>query len=139
MSGCADDYYQNGDLDFDGTPYYPEWPTGPNPTSKFPGSFVQNLPTTGGAQYSKFFLQSDIALSESTCQSDTTGCTVPPSGPGDFYPYWTRVTSTAVATRAARSSLATSAAAPGSTTSEAMRSTAQTCRRPSATRSSRDR
>ncbi len=23
-----------------------------------------------------------------------TGCTVPPSGPGDFYPYWTRVTST---------------------------------------------
>jgi len=94
MTGCADDYFQNGDLDFDGTPYYPEWPTGPNPTSKFPGSFVQNLPTTGGAQYSKFFLQTDLALSESTCQTTTVGCTVPPAGPGDFYPYWTRVTST---------------------------------------------
>ncbi len=62
-----DDYYQNGDLDFDGTSYWPEWPTGPQPTAKFPGSFVQSLPTTGRAQYSQFFLQTDTALSESTC------------------------------------------------------------------------
>jgi hypothetical protein len=94
MSGCEDNYYQNGDLDFDGTPYYPEWPTGPNPTSKFPGSFVQSLPTTGGAQYSKFFMQTDIALSESTCTATGAGCSVPPAGPGGFYPYWTRVTTT---------------------------------------------
>ncbi len=91
MTGCMDDYAQNGDLDFDGTPYWPEWPTGSTPTALFPGSFVQKLPTTGGAQYSSFFIQTDIALSESTCQADTTGCTVPPNGPGQFYPYWTRV------------------------------------------------
>ena len=91
-TGCMDNYAQNGDLDFDGTPYWPEWPTGATATT-FPGSFVQQLPTTGGAQYSDFFIQTDVALSESTCQSNTTGCTVPPTGPGDFYPYWTRVSS----------------------------------------------
>jgi len=93
MTGCADNLYQNGDLNFDGTPYYPEWPTGSQPTTTLPGSFVQKLPTTGGSQYSQFFMQTDVALSESTCQADTTGCTVPPTGPGDFYPYWTRVSS----------------------------------------------
>ena len=78
MTGCLDNYYQNGDLDFDGTPYWPEWPTGPNPTAKFPGSFVQQLPTTSGAQYSQFFLQTDLALSESTCEASGIGCAVPP-------------------------------------------------------------
>ena len=92
-TGCEDDLFQNGDLDFDGTPYYPEWPVGPNPTRQFPGSFVEQLPTTsGGAQYSQFFTQTDIALSESTCSgTSTVGCTVPPQGPGGFYPYWSRV------------------------------------------------
>jgi hypothetical protein len=41
-------------------------------------------------------MQTDIALSESTCLGNTlpggggtsTGCTVPPQGPGGFYPYW---------------------------------------------------
>jgi hypothetical protein len=94
LTGCEDDVYQNGDLDFDGTPYYPEWPTGPAPTAKFPGSFVEDLPTTSGGQYSQFFMQTDIALSESSCSGTTTSdCTVPPSGPGGFYPYWSRVTS----------------------------------------------
>jgi hypothetical protein len=94
MAGCLADYYQNGDLDFDGSSYWPEWPTGSQPTAKFPGSFVQDLPTTdGGAQYAQFFLQTDTALSESTCQANGTGCAVPaPISPGKFYPYWTRVT-----------------------------------------------
>jgi hypothetical protein len=39
------------------------------------------------------FMQTDLALSESTCQLSGV-CTVPPPGPGDFYPYWTRVTTT---------------------------------------------
>ena len=40
-------------------------------------------------------MQTDIALSESTCSgtTSTAGCSVPPAGPGDFYPYWSRVTS----------------------------------------------
>ena len=46
-------------------------------------------PTTRGRQYSQFFFQTDIALSESTCTSTTlSGCTVPPQGPGGFYPFW---------------------------------------------------
>jgi hypothetical protein len=93
-TGCQDDLFQNGDLDFDGTPYYAEWPVGPQPTSKFPGSFVEQLPTSRGAPYRQFFIQTDIALSESTCSGTTTaGCNVPPGGPGDFYPYWSRATS----------------------------------------------
>jgi hypothetical protein len=93
-TGCTDELYENGDLDFDGSPYWPEWPTGSQPTHSLPGSFVEALPTTGGRQYRAFFMQTDIALSESSCSGTTTaGCTVPPAGPGDFYPYWSRVTS----------------------------------------------
>ncbi len=93
-TGCTDELYENGDLDFDGSPYWPEWPTGSQPTGRLPGSFVEDLPTTNGRQYGAFFMQTDIALSESTCSGTTTaGCTVPPSGPGDFYPYWSRVNS----------------------------------------------
>jgi hypothetical protein len=92
MSGCFDDYAQNGDLDYDGTSYYADYPTSATPTATLPGSFVQQLPTTGGAQYTSYFDQTDAALSETTCSAgSTTGCTVPPQGPGGFYPYWSRV------------------------------------------------
>jgi len=94
VSGCEDNFYQNGDLDFDGTSYWPDWPTGPSPTATLPGSFVQQLPTTNGAQYSQFFLQTDTALSESTCDAGGQGCAIPaPVSPGKFYPYWSRVSS----------------------------------------------
>jgi hypothetical protein len=87
-TGCQDNVFQNGDLDFDGSPYWTEWPTSTT-AGKYPGSFVDWMPTTKSSQYSQFFLQTDIALSESTCTSSTlSGCTVPPQGPGNFYPYW---------------------------------------------------
>ncbi|MGH2856956.1 MAG: hypothetical protein ACRDMJ_05670 [Solirubrobacteraceae bacterium] len=93
-TGCQDNTFQNGDLDFDGTPYWPEWPTGASVTPTLPGSFVQQLPSSGGAPYQQFFIQTDVALSESTCSATTTaGCSVPPAGPGQFYPYWSRVSS----------------------------------------------
>lgn len=96
VAGCLDDFAQNGDLDFDGSSYWPEWPTGSQPTATLPGSFVQQLPTSGGKQYQQFFMQTDTALSESTCQANGTGCAVPPpNAPGAFYPYWTRVTTPA--------------------------------------------
>jgi hypothetical protein len=92
MTGCFDNWQQNGDLDYDGTPYYADWPTGAAPTAKLPGSFVESLPTSGGVSYPKYFVQTDAALSETTCSPTTTsGCTVPPQGPGGFYPYWSRV------------------------------------------------
>lgn len=96
VTGCLDFITQNGDLDFDGSGYWPEWPTGPAPTSTFPGSFVQALPSTAGRQYPGFFIQTDAALSESTCASvdSSRGCAIPPpNAPGRFYPYWSRASS----------------------------------------------
>jgi hypothetical protein len=91
-TGCLATFFQNGDLDFDGSPYWTEWPTSTTPGT-YPGSFVENLPTTAGSQYAQFFFQTDLALSESTCPGEGPGCAVPPpNAPGQFYPYWTRVT-----------------------------------------------
>jgi len=103
MTGCQDTIFQNGDLDFDGSPYWPEWPTSLQPT-KYPGSFLELFPTTNGQQYTQFFFQTDIALSEQTCGGNSlttappgtptaAGCTVPPQGPGGFYPYWSQTQS----------------------------------------------
>jgi hypothetical protein len=93
VTGCVASFAQNGDLDFDGTPYWADWPTGTRPTSNLAGSFVQSLPTTSGSQYPQFQIQTDVALSESTCKtSNTNGCGVPPpKSPGQFYPFWSRV------------------------------------------------
>jgi len=89
VSHCQDNIFENGDLDFDGTPYWKEWPTGLLP-ARNPSSFFEQFPTSNGRQYSQFFFQTDVALSESTCTPSTlSGCTVPPQGPGGFYPYWT--------------------------------------------------
>jgi len=102
IANCQDNVQQNGDLDFNGTPYRTEWPTSAKPTSLYPSSFVQSLPSTNGRQYAKWYIQTDVALSESTCQMSSTGtvtgCAVPPSGtevdtPSHtaFYPYWSEV------------------------------------------------
>jgi hypothetical protein len=94
VTGCLDELTQNGDLDFEGSPYWPDWPTSTTPGT-FPGAIVQSLPTTAGSQYSQYMIQTDTALSESTCSStSTTGCAIPPpTAPGQFYPYWSRVSS----------------------------------------------
>ncbi len=93
MTGCEDNLYQNGDLDFDGSPYWKEWPTASTRTSSLPASFVQSRPTSAGHQYAQFLFQTDVALSEYTCSSAApTGCGAPPpSAPGHFYPYWSQV------------------------------------------------
>ncbi len=89
VTGCDEDFTQNGDLDFDGTPYWPDWPNSTTP-NRFPSPFLQHAPITmGGANYPQFQFQTDAALSESTC-TGTSGCVVPPpNAPGAFYPYWT--------------------------------------------------
>jgi len=91
-TGCLD-FFSGGDIDFDGTSYWPDWPTGVSPTATTPGSFVQSAPTSNGHAYPQSFFQTDVALSESTCGDNIGGCTVPPSGPGNFYPYWSTITS----------------------------------------------
>jgi hypothetical protein len=102
LTGCQDNYFQNGDLDFDGTPYYRgEWPVSTKTTQRLPSSFVESLPESEGQQYGAFFFQTDIALSElnSNCgTTDPAGCTVPPDGPGHFYPYWSEADHNGVCT-----------------------------------------
>ena len=90
VTGC-DVFYSGGDTDFDGTPYWKDWPTSTTPNT-FPATFAQQAPTTkNGAGYTQFQFQTDVALSEPTCPGSGTGCGVPPpSAPGAFYPYWTR-------------------------------------------------
>jgi hypothetical protein len=91
VTGCEQFYTQNGDLDFDGTPYWADWPDSTKPDT-FPSTFLESAPTTvGGANYSQFQFQTDVALSESTCAGPAgPGCAVPPpNAPGAFYPYWT--------------------------------------------------
>jgi hypothetical protein len=88
MTGCLDEL-NGGDIDFDGTSYWPDWPTGTSgsPTATTPGTFVQSAPLSSGQKYPQSFFQTDVALSEQPCAEDGM-CTVPPQGPGNFYPYW---------------------------------------------------
>ena len=89
-----DNWFQNGDLDFDGNPYWRDWPNSTRPDT-FPSTFLESPPTSHGAGYSQFQIQTDSDLSESTCEfPDTSGCAVPPPrAPGKFYPYWTLTSS----------------------------------------------
>jgi hypothetical protein len=85
---CAQNRFENGDLDFDGISYRgTSWPNGsPNvPTSaRFAGPF-----TVGGATYPQIQFESDAPGSEFLCNLATQfNCQVPPLG-ARFYPFWT--------------------------------------------------
>jgi hypothetical protein len=90
VTGCAD--FAAGDVDFDGTSYWPDWPdqTAPN---EFPSPFLQRQPSSDGEPYSDFQFQTDAVASEASCQPSGAGCAVPaPGSPGNFYPHWTLAT-----------------------------------------------
>jgi hypothetical protein len=92
VTGCLDNFTQNGDLDFDGTDYYPDFPNSLKP-GPFPSPFLQQQPTTRGARYSGIQFETDAPASEiNTCvPQNPQGCAVPPpNGPGHFYPYYTQ-------------------------------------------------
>ena len=98
VAGCLS-LFGGGDIDFDGTSYRTDWPTGASPTLNTPSAFAQSMPTSGGAGYPQEMFQTDTALSESTCGPSGTGCTVPPTGPEvdqpgntSFYPFWSVAT-----------------------------------------------
>ena len=91
VTGCLAGLFQNGDLDYDGTSYYPDWPNSLAP-GPFPSPFRQLSPTTQGRQYPNMQFQTNAPASDTIdCPAPGPGCKVPlPTGPGHFYPYWTQ-------------------------------------------------
>ena len=90
-TGC--DVFLNavGDLDFDGTSYYPDWPSSTT-AERSPSPFLQQQPTSNGRQYRHFQFMTDVSASElnTTCDLGSgAGCVMPPDGPGNFYPFFT--------------------------------------------------
>ncbi len=92
VTGCDVFTDAIGDLDYDGTPYYPDWPDSITP-NRFPSPFLQLQPTTqGGHQYPEIQFVTDSSATQfnTDCNPVTgTGCVLPPKGPGHFYPYFT--------------------------------------------------
>jgi hypothetical protein len=91
IAGCEQDIFQNGDLDYDGSSYIPDWPDG-SPTHPTSYSYLGPF-DAHGKPYPQIQFETTVALSEADCHTDTgTGCTAPPLGPGNaptFYPFWT--------------------------------------------------
>jgi hypothetical protein len=85
IAGCQDNFFQNGDLDFDGSSYAKDWPDGqPN----HPTSFAYIGPFSHGKSYPQIQFETDIAGSEADCNVTTgAGCTAPPGG-AEFYAFW---------------------------------------------------
>jgi len=89
VTGCANFFLANGDIDYDGTSYWPDWPNQIEPGT-FPSPFRQQQPSTGGHPYPQIQFETDAVASEATCQPTGVGCAVPaPGSPGNFYPHWT--------------------------------------------------
>jgi hypothetical protein len=87
VAGCGDNAFQNGDLDFDGSSYYPDWPDG---SATYPTSFTYIGPFDSQSRpYPTVQFETDVAGSENLCKTQKgAGCTVPPLG-ARFYPFWT--------------------------------------------------
>ena len=85
---CADNRFQNGDLDFDGIDYQKTtWPNGSSnvPTSiRYAGPF-----DAAGHSYPSVQFQTDAPASEFLCNIfNGNNCDAPPLG-AKFYPWWT--------------------------------------------------
>ncbi len=82
---CLANFFQNGDLDFDGNPYQADWPNG---SPNFPQAFRYMGPFSRGHPYPQIQYETDGAASERLCNTVTgKGCTAPPIG-AKFYPFW---------------------------------------------------
>jgi hypothetical protein len=93
VTGCDVFFDAVGDLDYDGSSYRADWPNATT-AGRFPSTFLQQRPTTvGGSSYARVQFMTDASATElnTDCNLSTgAGCVLPPSGPGNFYPYWTQ-------------------------------------------------
>ena len=66
---CYQNRFQNGDLDFDGQSYLPDWPNG---SKNFPTTFQYAGPfTVGGHTYPQVQFETDVGGSSNLCDVDT--------------------------------------------------------------------
>ena len=85
-TGCT-----GGDLDYDGTSYWPDWPSSVTP-GMHPSPLTMTQPATvGGARYPRVQFLTDNPATNNRCSpAKLADCVVPPvQAPGKFYPYWT--------------------------------------------------
>ena len=87
VAGCLDNFFQNGDLDFDGTDY--QSGTWPNGTANHPTAFRYVGPfDAAGNPYPQIQFETDVPASEFLCNTTTgANCDVKPLG-SKFYPFW---------------------------------------------------
>jgi hypothetical protein len=89
VTGCAVEFQAYGDLDYDGSAYWPDWPNSTT-SDAFPSATLQRQPTSGGSTYPSIQFVTDASATEHGCNTVSgAGCQLPPPGPGHFYPYWT--------------------------------------------------
>ena len=85
VTGCAPAF---GDLDYDGSPYWADWPHSVQP-GPFPAPFLQQQPTSAGHRYSQIQFLTNSSATQPTCHLRTgQGCVLPPKG-AHFYPHFT--------------------------------------------------
>lgn len=92
VTGCEVAFRAIGDLEYDGSPYWADWP-GSLHAGPFPTPFLQLQPTTAGRGYPQIQFVTDASATEfnTNCNPLTgSGCVLPPKGPGHFYPFWTQ-------------------------------------------------
>jgi hypothetical protein len=91
VTGCDVFFDAIGDLDYDGQPYWPDWPDATTP-GPFPTPFLQQQPTSKGQAYPQIQFMTDSSATQFNTNCNLTsgaGCQLPPKGPGNFYPYFT--------------------------------------------------
>jgi hypothetical protein len=89
VTGCTG-FTNSGDLDYDGTSYWRNWPSSTTP-NLWPSPLTITPPVTGGSGYAQMQFLTDNPATNIKCDPQTgAGCVLPPSqAPGKFYPYWT--------------------------------------------------
>ena len=92
VTGCDVFFGAIGDLEYDGSPYWADWPHAVSP-GPFPSSFLQQQPTSGGHTYPQIQFMTDTSATEFNTGCDLatgSGCVLPPKGPGNFFPFFTQ-------------------------------------------------
>jgi hypothetical protein len=91
VTGCDVFFGAIGDLEYDGQPYWADWPNSLK-AGPFPSPFLQQQPTSAGHRYSQIQFMTDTSATEFNTGCNLvngTGCVLPPKGPGHFFPYFT--------------------------------------------------